>query len=162
VERVTTQAARKIVLHEPLDLSAFLPMELRNLGDLQTTIPRVAKDASLLKLIPHREGPFKPSARVWLGYLMLLADAPGSTHPVKAQQPHFKVFEEFRSASYAKRYEIFLTKLVRERLYDSTCFLMSNSTDGPKGSYTGPVPELNFSSFVVSLLAKAIALKKTI
>src|SRR5271170_1327668 len=81
----------------------------------------------------YREGAFKPSARPWLGYLMLLEDAPTSTRPVKAQEPHFNVFEEFKSASYAGRYEILLTKLVRERLYDATCFLMSNSVDGPKG-----------------------------
>ena len=109
----------------------------------------------------YREGAFKPSARPWLGYLMLLEDAPGSTRPVKAQESHFKVFEEFKAASYAKRYEILLTKLVRERLYDATCFLMSNSTDGPKGRYSEPVPELNFANFISSLLAKAIACKKT-
>jgi hypothetical protein len=108
----------------------------------------------------YREGAFKPSARPWLGYFMLLEDAPGSTRPVRAQEPHFKVFEEFRAASYAKRYEILLTKLVRERLYDSTCFLMSNSTDGPKGSYSQPVPELSFENFTTSLLARAIACKK--
>jgi Restriction endonuclease XhoI len=109
----------------------------------------------------YREGAFKPSARPWLGYLMLLEDAPGSTRPVKAQEPHFKVFEEFRSASYAGRYEILLTKLVRERLYDATCFLMSNSTDGIRGEYREPVPELKFANFISSLLAKAIACKKT-
>jgi len=109
----------------------------------------------------YREGAFKPSTRPWLGYLMLLEDAPGSTRPVGAQEPHFKVFEEFRAASYAKRYEVLLTKLVRERLYDATCFLMSNSSDGAKGAYREPVPELSFSNFVSSLLAKAIALKKT-
>jgi hypothetical protein len=109
----------------------------------------------------YREGAFKPSARPWLGYLMLLEESPGSVRPVKAQEPHFKVFEEFRSASYARRYEILLTKLVRERLYDSACFLMSNSSDGPRGNYTEPVPELNFVNFISSLLAKVIAFKKT-
>lgn len=109
----------------------------------------------------YREGAFKPSARPWLGYLMLLEDAPGSTRPVKAQEPHFKVFEEFTSASYARRYEILLTKLVRERLYDATCFLMSNSTDGLKGQYSEPVAELNFTNFISSLIAKAIARAKT-
>ena len=58
----------------------------------------------------YREGAFKPSARPWLGYVMLLEEAAGSTRPVKAQEPHFKVFDEFRSASYARRYEILLTK----------------------------------------------------
>jgi hypothetical protein len=109
----------------------------------------------------YREGAFKPSARPWLGFLMLLEEAPGSIRPVKAQEPHFKVFDEFRSASYARRYEVLLTKLVRERLYDATCFLMSTSTDGPKGEYTEPVPELSFTNFISSLLAKAIAYKKT-
>ena len=108
----------------------------------------------------YREGAFKPSARPWLGYLMLLEDAPGSTRPVKAQEPHFKVFEEFKSASYARRYEVLLTKLVRERLYDATCFLMSNSTDGRNGQYSEPAPELNFTNFIASLVAKAIACKK--
>ena len=110
----------------------------------------------------YREGAFKPSARPWLGYLMLLEDAPGSTRPVRAQEPHFKVFEEFRAASYAKRYEILLTKLVRERLYDATCLLMSNSSDGSNGSYKEPVAELNFANFVASLLARAIAYKRAL
>ncbi len=109
----------------------------------------------------YREGAFKPSARPWLGYVMLLEEAPGSTRPVKAQEPHFKVFDEFRSASYARRYEMLLTKLMRERLYDATSFLMSTSTDGPRGQYTEPAAELSFTNFVSSLLAKAIAYKKT-
>jgi len=109
----------------------------------------------------YREGAFKPSARPWLGYLMLLEEAPASIVPVRAREPHFKVFPEFKEASYAKRYEILLTKLVRERLYDAACFLMSNATDGPKGRYREPAPELNFKGFVASLMAKAIAVAKT-
>lgn len=109
----------------------------------------------------YREGAFKPSARPWLGYLMLLEEAPASVRPVRAKEPHFKVFPEFKEASYAKRYEILLIKLVRERLYDSACFLMSNATDGPKGKYREPTPELNFENFISSLLAKAIAVAKT-
>jgi len=46
--------------------------------------------------------------------------------PVRPQDPHFKVFPEFKAASCAKRYEVLLTKLVRERLYDSACFLLSD------------------------------------
>jgi Restriction endonuclease XhoI len=109
----------------------------------------------------YREGAFKPSARPWLGYLMLLEEASGSMSPVRAREPHFKVFPEFAGASYAKRYEILLTKLVRERLYDAACFLMSNAEDGPKGGYSEPAPELNFQNFVQSLLAKAIAVAKS-
>lgn len=109
----------------------------------------------------YREGAFKPSSRPWLGYMMLLEEAPGSTHPVKAQEPHFKVFPEFRAASYAQRYEILLTKLVRERLYDSACFLLSNAKAGSKGAYSEPAPELTFEKFMTSLLARAAAIVKT-
>jgi hypothetical protein len=109
----------------------------------------------------YREGAFKPSARPWLGYMMLLEDAPGSSSPVRAQEPHFKVFPEFRDASYAKRYEILLTKLVRERLYDSACFLLSDAKTGRQGRYKEPEPELNFEKFMASLLARAISVAKT-
>ncbi len=109
----------------------------------------------------YREEAFKPSARPWLGYLMLLEEAPGSVNPVRAREPHFKVFPEFREASYAKRYEILLTKLVRERLYDAACFLMSNATEGAMGGYREPSAELNFQNFIASLLAKAIAVAKS-
>jgi hypothetical protein len=107
----------------------------------------------------YREGAFKPSVRPWLGYLMLLEEAPGSMNSVRAREPHFKVFPEFREASYAKRYEI--TKLVRERLYDAACFLLSDATKGVKGAYREPAPELSFQNFTASLLAKAIAVSKT-
>jgi Restriction endonuclease XhoI len=109
----------------------------------------------------YREGAFKPSARPWLGYLMLLEQAPASLSPVRARESHFKVFPEFKEASYAKRYEILLTKLVRERLYDAACFLMSNAEGGPKGLYTEPAAELGFQNFVASLMAKAIAVAKS-
>ena len=108
----------------------------------------------------YREGAFKPSARPWLGYMMLLEEAPASMHPVKAQEPHFKVFPEFKNATYAERYEVLLTKLVRERLYDSACFLLSDAKNGPRGSYREPAPELSFENFMSSLLARAISLAK--
>jgi len=93
--------------------------------------------------------------------MMLLEEAPGSLAPVRAQEPHFKVFPEFKNASYAKRYEILLTKLVRERLYDSACFLLSDAKGGLKGKYKEPAPELNFEKFLASLLAKALSVART-
>jgi len=108
----------------------------------------------------YREGAFKPSARPWLGYMMLLEEAPESIRPVRAQEPHFKVFPEFKDASYAKRYEILLTKLVRERFYDSACFLLSDAKNGRKGNYKEPADELNFEKFMTSLLARAIAVAR--
>jgi hypothetical protein len=91
---------------------------------------------------------------------MLLEEASESTRPVRAQEPHFKVFPEFKDASYAKRYEILLTKLVRERFYDSACFLLSNAKNGRKGDYKEPAEELNFEKFMASLLGRAISISK--
>jgi hypothetical protein len=109
-----------------------------------------------------REGAFKPSQRPWLGYLMLLEDAPGSTRPVKVAEPHFKVFPEFKVASYAMRYDLLLTKLVRERLYDAACLLMSTRDRGLRGQYSEPNPELGFQNFISSLLAHAVTIARTV
>ena len=109
----------------------------------------------------YREGAFKPSQRPWLGYFMLLEDAPGSRAPVRSSVPHFQVFQEFNGASYAKRYEILLTKLVRERLYDAACLIAATRDDGLLGKYSEPSAELSFENFVQPLLAKAIAIAKT-
>lgn len=109
----------------------------------------------------YREGAFRNSPRPWLGYFMLLEQAPRSTGPVAVSEPHFRVFDEFRDASYAKRYELFCLKLVRERLYDSACFLMSDKAGGLKGHFREPVPELSFGNFVTSLTGRAIAFSRS-
>ena len=109
----------------------------------------------------YRDGAFRQSPCPWVGYLMLLEEAPGSTAAVGVAEPHFSVFEEFRDASYAKRYEILCQKLVRERLYDAACFLLSSETSGLKGQYKEPSVELSFARFVASLTAHAGAYAKT-
>lgn len=113
-------------------------------------------------LAAYREGAFQPSLRPWLGYLMLLEDSPGATRPVRVREPHFPVFPEFRNASYAERYNQVLTRLVRDRLYDSACFLMSSAPGGlAKGTYREPNTELGFSNFLASLLGHATAVART-
>ena len=108
----------------------------------------------------YREGAFAPSQSPWLGYLFLLEECDRSLSPVKVSESHFAVFEEFREASYAKRYEILLTKLLRERLYDGACLLLSNGKDGVQGKYHETNKELQFQSFATSLMAHAIAFAK--
>ncbi len=112
-------------------------------------------------LAAYREGAFKPSARPWLGYVFLLEDCPKSQSPIKVKEPQFKVFPEFRNASYAKRYEIFLTKLLRERLYDGACLLLSTRRDGLKGKFTTPSDELTFRRFAAGLAGHAMAYAKS-
>ncbi|WP_447974087.1 PaeR7I family type II restriction endonuclease [Nitrospira sp. Kam-Ns4a] len=108
-----------------------------------------------------REGAFQGSPRPWLGYMMLLEEAPGSMRPIAVAQPHFPVFDEFRDASYAKRYEILLTKMVRERLYDAASLILSPSEAGRNGAFSEPCRELRFANFAESLVARAIAYSRT-
>jgi len=73
------------------------------------------------------------------------------------KEPHFKVFPEFRNSSYAKRYELFCRRLVLEKHYDSSAFLMSNPEKGANGDYSEPAPDLTFQTFANSLVAHVAA-----
>ena len=77
-----------------------------------------------------REGAFNSNFKPWLGYFFMLEDCKASNRPVKVKEPHFKVFPEFIGASYAKRYEIFCRKLIRERHYSSATFITSSKNSG--------------------------------
>ncbi len=103
----------------------------------------------------YREATFRPSARPWLGYLMLLEQHPNSVRPSRPKKlPHYPRRPEFQGISYARRYEIFCERLVRERLYDAACFLMSSKEGGLAGDYIEPNPELSFRNFAASLGAR--------
>jgi hypothetical protein len=104
-----------------------------------------------------REKAFGTGVRPWLGYMFLLDDCPKSRATVAVKEPHFKVFEEFRNSSYARRYELFCRRLVLERHYDSAAFLLSGSQAGLQGSYFEPAPDLNFQKFAQSLVAQVAA-----
>ncbi len=107
----------------------------------------------------YREGAFNKAVRPWLGYLFLLEDCEGSRRPVKVKEPHFKVLPEFVEASYGKRYELFCRKLVRERHYDASAFLLSEAKLGMKGAFTEPAVDLTFLQFAQSLAAHAARFK---
>jgi hypothetical protein len=105
----------------------------------------------------YREGAFRPSARPWLGYVFILEDCERSRRPVSVKEPHFPVFPEFRDTSYAGRYEILLTKLLRERLYDGASLLLTSHDTGVDGEFATPSQELSFQTFAAGLSARAIA-----
>jgi len=107
-----------------------------------------------------REGAFRPSPRPWIGYLMLLEDSPASRRAVGVEEPHFKVFPEFRDASYMKRYEILLQKLVRDQLYDAAAFLVSSREAISDGAYLEPNVELSFANLAMTLVGRAVAAKQ--
>lgn len=107
-----------------------------------------------------REGAFQTSQRPWLGYLMLLEECPGSMSPVSVREPHFPVFPEFRDASYCRRYERLLTHCVRERLYDSACFILSKQSSGTRTTFRESSAEMAFDQFAASFLGRAFAFMK--
>jgi hypothetical protein len=82
---------------------------------------------------------------------MLLEDCPKSRRPVAVSEPHFPVFSEFRGASYAKRYELLLRKLVLEKMYDGAAFLMATEDQGRRGNYTEPATDLSVRKFLIGL-----------
>lgn len=111
-------------------------------------------------LTAYREGKFKTTSKPWLGWLMLLEETKKSTSPVQVDEPYFDVFPEFKEASYAQRYELFCERLMRERLYDSTCLLLSDRPAGLKGRFSEPNPDFGFFAFATSLIAHASAYAK--
>lgn len=100
----------------------------------------------------YREGAFgKKALRPWLGWVMLLEESPKSTSPVEVSEPHFKAFREFRGASYTRRYEILLRRLVLEKHYSAAAFLASTETGGPRGKFTEPAEDLSMRRFLAGL-----------
>jgi hypothetical protein len=102
----------------------------------------------------YREGAFNKTVKPWLGYLFLLEDCKESQRPVSVKEPHFKVLEEFKHASYAKRYELFCRKLLRENLYNYSTFITSDKANGTKGIYKEPAADLAFELYARSLVAQ--------
>lgn len=109
----------------------------------------------------YREGAFAPSLKPWAGYFMLLEEAEDSTTPVDVSEPHFKVFPEFREASYSDRYRILCQKLVRESLYDAACLITATRKQGRFGEYREPSAEVGFRNFATSLMSRASAFATT-
>ncbi len=85
----------------------------------------------------YREGAFgKEVPPPFIGYLMLVEDAPGSRAPIRDASPHFPIFPEFRNASYAERYNVLCHKLVQEKLYTAATVLLSPRSAGESGEYS--------------------------
>lgn len=106
----------------------------------------------------YRKGMYEPSQRPWLGYLFMLEEKEASTRPMRRQAlAHYAMDEDFQSRSYARRYELFCLRLVREQLYDAACFFMSGADSGAKGRYSEPNAEIGIRKFCISLHARAAA-----
>ncbi len=99
----------------------------------------------------YREGAFGVQERPFVGWLMVVEDAPASRAPVKDKSPHFPVFPEFAGASYLQRYDILCQKLAREQLYSSAAVIATPRTAVADGAYTELSPMTGLRSFVATL-----------
>ena len=83
-----------------------------------------------------REGALGEQSRPFLGWLMMVEDAPESRRPGQHDaSKHFPTFPEFKNASYLQRYEILCRRLVQENFYTEACLVTSTRQDGPLGEY---------------------------
>lgn len=87
----------------------------------------------------YREGAFGQQPRPFVGWLIMVEDAPESRRPVTDRSPHFPVFKEFQGASYLKRYDILCQRLIQESLYGAASVMAS-----PRSAVTtGEVSEMS-------------------
>jgi type II restriction enzyme len=99
----------------------------------------------------YREGAFGKQPRPFVGWLMMVDDAPGSRTPVRDRSPHFPVFKEFQGASYLKRYDILCQRLVQEQLYTTASIIASPRTAAQTGDYLEMSDMTSLKTFVTSL-----------
>ncbi|GAB7081152.1 PaeR7I family type II restriction endonuclease [Desulfobulbus rhabdoformis] len=99
----------------------------------------------------YREGAFGKQPRPFVGWLMLVEDAPESRSPVKDNSPHFPVFEEFKGASYLQRYDLLCQKLTQEQLYTTASVIASPRTAADSGDFSSLSSMTSLKTFVSSL-----------
>ncbi len=130
--------------------------------DFWTTHREKGFDLSVSDSMGGKLCEYSDSKPPFLGFLMLLEECPKSTSRVNVKEPHFRVFPEFVGASYAKRYEILLERLVSEKLYSSSCLLLSSREDGAKnGDFSTPKDTLSPRSFFADFAAALLAAMET-
>jgi DNA modification methylase len=116
---VHVAAKRKSISDTPetaiADLSLFVPAELRELGDAQTVIPRLAKDDQAVRLIEHAVQTIPTAHRLYLGDGRRMASvAPESVHLVLTSPPYWTL-KEYRDndsqLGHVEDYDEFLCEL---------------------------------------------------
>ena len=105
----------------------------------------------------YREGGFGKQPQPFVGWLMMVEDAPGSRSPVKDKSPHFRVFEEFKGASYLNRYDILCQKLMREQFYATATVIASPKRAIDSGEFSELSPMTGLKTFVSALAGHVAA-----
>jgi hypothetical protein len=63
--------------------------------------------------------------------------------------------QKYKGVTYAERYELLCRRLVLERIYNASCFLMATNTKSTV--VTQPAVDLTFARFAAALRGHAIA-----
>lgn len=105
----------------------------------------------------YREEAFGKQPRPFVGWLMLVEDAPGSRSPVKDKSPHFPVFEEFSGASYLGRYDLLCQRLVQEQLYTTATLITSPRSAADSGQFVEMSRMTGLRTFVTALAGHVAA-----
>jgi len=98
----------------------------------------------------YRKGAFGEQPPPFVGWLMLVEDAPESKSPVRESSPHFSVFEEFKDSSYLKRYDLLCQRLIQERLYTTASVIASPKTAVNNGDFSSLSQMTSLKTFVTS------------
>lgn len=105
----------------------------------------------------YRENAFGKQPRPFVGWLMMVEDAPGSRQPVRDRSPHFPVFKEFQGASYLKRYDILCQRLIQEQLYGAASVLASPRAAATTGDFVEMSELTGLKTFITSLAGHVAA-----
>lgn len=99
----------------------------------------------------YRDGAFGQHERPFVGWLMVVEDAPESRAAVRESSPHFPVFPEFVGSSYLHRYDILCKKLAKEQLYSAASVIATPRSAVADGTYSELSSMTGLRSFVASL-----------
>lgn len=105
----------------------------------------------------YREGALGQQPRPFVGWLMLVEDAPASRSPVRDRSPHFPVCKAFDGASYLKRYDVLCRRLLQEQLYSATALIASPRDAAQTGSHAALSDMTSVKAFVASLAGHVAA-----
>ncbi|MBJ6725404.1 PaeR7I family type II restriction endonuclease [Geomesophilobacter sediminis] len=99
----------------------------------------------------YREEAFGKQPRPFVAWLMMVEDAAESRAPVRDLSPHFPVFDEFKGASYIKRYDLLCQRLVKEQLYSSATLITSGRSSVTTGAYSEMSAMTGLKAFISQL-----------
>jgi DNA modification methylase len=113
-------AAKSKILHDPLaqanaDLSRYVPEELAKLGDPQTAIPRIAKDAQSIRLIERAVHQVPTSHSIYRGDARDMSGLEPQSVQLVLTSPPYWTLKEYRDSEgqlgHVEDYDQFLQEL---------------------------------------------------